>query len=231
MPMSDGTPEVWAIMPVKRLIHAKQRLSAVLLPHERAKLARTMLHDVLTALREAAGVEGIITVSADPAVTKIARMYDAQTAGEAVECGLNAAVWTGLKAIERRPGGALIVPADVPFATPAELCTVAGELAHYPIVLTPATSDGGTNALAMRAPESMAPHFGENSFERHRACARAEGLDCGIVRVAGVGHDIDRPRDLIISADLGGGTQTAALLAELNVTARFSKSPISERLG
>ena len=153
-------------------------------------------------------------------------MYDAQAIGEGAEHGLNAAVWTGMKAIERRSRGALVVPADVPFATPAELQAVIAELAGHSIVLTPATSDGGTNALAMRTPDLMAPCFGEGSFERHRACARAAGLSLSVVRAAGLGHDIDRPRDLIFSADLGRTTQTAALLAELNVTARLTKSPL-----
>jgi 2-phospho-L-lactate guanylyltransferase len=114
----------------------------------------------------------------------------------------------------------------VPFAAPAELHGVIAELVHHPIVLTPATSDCGTNALAMRAPDLMAPCFGKDSFERHRASARAHGLGLSIIRAAGLGHDIDRPRDLIFSADLGRTTQTAALLAELNVTARLTKSPL-----
>jgi 2-phospho-L-lactate guanylyltransferase len=231
MQMSGSNPEVWAIVPVKRLILAKQRLSAILLPHERVKLARTMLHDVLTALRAAGSVEGIVAVSADPEVAKIARLYDAQTAGGEVECGLNAAVWTGLHAIEGRSRGAVIVPADVPFAGPGELRAVIAGLVHHPIVLTPATSDGGTNALAMRAPDLMAPCFGEHSFERHQACACAQGLGFGVVRAAGLGHDIDRPRDLIVSGNLGGATETAALLAEFNLAPRFSAWPISERLG
>jgi 2-phospho-L-lactate/phosphoenolpyruvate guanylyltransferase len=228
--MSERTKDVWAVVPVKRLIHAKQRLSTVLLPHERVKLARIMLHDVLTALRATAAVHGIIVVSADPAIGKLARNYGTQTAGDASEGGLNAAVSAGLKAVECRLSGIIVVPADVPFATPAELHKVIAELTHQPIVLTPATSDGGTNALAMRSPDLMTPCFGENSFERHRACARAGGLDLSIVRAPGLGHDIDLPRDLVFSADLGKNTQTAALLTELNVTARLSASRIQERL-
>jgi 2-phospho-L-lactate guanylyltransferase len=231
MLMSKGTKDVWAVVPVKRLIHGKQRLSVVLLPHERVKLARAMLHDVLTALRAAAGVEGIIVVSADPQVAEIARIYGAQTMGGAVERGLNAAVGTGLEAMKQRSFGALIVPADVPFAKPAEVDRVIAGLNHNPVALTPASSDGGTNALAMRSPDLMAPCFGENSFERHRARARAQGLGLSIVRAPGLGHDIDHPRDLVFSRHLGKSTQTAALLAELDVTARLSASRVQERLG
>jgi 2-phospho-L-lactate guanylyltransferase len=231
MPISDGTKDVLAIVPVKRFILAKQRLSTILLPRERVKLALTMLHDVLMALRATAGVKCTSVVSADPIAGEIARMYDAQITGGAVERGLNVAVSAGLKAIERPLGGVVVVPADVPFATPAELHSVIAELAHSPIVLAPATSDGGTNALAMRSPDLMKPCFGENSFERHRASARAGGLGLSFVRASGIGHDIDRPRDLVFSADLGKTTQTAALLAELNVTARLSTSRGRERFG
>jgi 2-phospho-L-lactate/phosphoenolpyruvate guanylyltransferase len=231
MRAGDTIPGVWAIVPVKRLILAKRRLSAILLPHERVKLARTMLHDVLTALRASAGVDGIIVVSADPLVSDIARIHDVEHAGEGEGRGLNAAVLTGLEAMKQRSCGALIVPADVPFTTPAELHSVIAELACNPIVLTPATPDAGTNALAMRSPDLMTPCFGDNSFQRHRACARAKELGLSIVSAPGLGHDIDHPRDLVFSPDLGKNTQTAAFLAELNVTARLRTSLVSERLG
>ncbi len=38
---------------------------------------------------------------------------------------------------------AVIVPADVPFATAADVRAVIGELGHFPIVLAPASSTEG----------------------------------------------------------------------------------------
>ena len=38
---------VWAVVPVKRFSHAKERLALVLSQPERARLARAMLQDVL----------------------------------------------------------------------------------------------------------------------------------------------------------------------------------------
>jgi 2-phospho-L-lactate/phosphoenolpyruvate guanylyltransferase len=50
---------VWAVVPVKELAGAKQRLSSCLSPEERRALATIMLEDVLDALsavRQLAGV-------------------------------------------------------------------------------------------------------------------------------------------------------------------------------
>jgi 2-phospho-L-lactate guanylyltransferase len=47
---------IWAVVPVKDIRDAKQRLASVLAPHERAALFRAMLHDVLSAL---SGAEGL----------------------------------------------------------------------------------------------------------------------------------------------------------------------------
>ena len=44
-------------VPVKDLVDAKQRLTALLGPAERAPLARAMLHDVLGALARTPAVE------------------------------------------------------------------------------------------------------------------------------------------------------------------------------
>ncbi|MGB8399594.1 2-phospho-L-lactate guanylyltransferase [Bradyrhizobium sp.] len=216
-----GNPaKVRAIVPVKRLDCAKQRLSPVLSRNERAELARIMLHDVLTCLCATPGLAGIIVVTSDPAVAGLARLFDARVVGDTMETGVNAAVRQGLKGLDLQ-SAALIVPSDVPFATAADLQAVLGELGQYPMVLAPALSDGGTNALALRRRGLIEPSFGDNSFARHRALARDGGVACGIVRVHGLGHDIDCPSDLLPWSGPRKASLTAALLAEFNVAERL----------
>ncbi|MFX8832954.1 hypothetical protein ABTM77_20815, partial [Acinetobacter baumannii] len=55
---AESPSNIFAIVPVKRLNAAKQRLAPVLSRNERVKLARTMLHEVLTTLcaAELAGI-------------------------------------------------------------------------------------------------------------------------------------------------------------------------------
>jgi 2-phospho-L-lactate guanylyltransferase len=121
----------------------------------------------------------------------------------------------------------LVLPADVPFATAADVRAVLGELGSYPIVLTPASCDGGTNALAMRRPDLIKPGFGENSFAEHQKRARAAGIACGVVRTEGIGHDIDGSDDLLNRAGLRKSSLTSALLAELKVVDRLGTAPRS----
>jgi 2-phospho-L-lactate guanylyltransferase len=228
---TDSASEVWAIVPVKRLSHAKQRLSPLLSGPERAALARAMLHDVLTTLCATPELSGIVVVSGDPLAANLATLFGARVVGDMLETGVNAAVGQGLRTLETPSAAVLVVPADVPFATVADLRLVISELGRYPVVLVPASSDGGTNALAMRKPGLIAPSFGDDSFARHQALARRGGADCGIVRTEGLGRDIDCPEDLLFWSGSKKPLQTARLLAELDVTSRLGAtlSPASGR--
>jgi 2-phospho-L-lactate guanylyltransferase len=85
-------------------------------------------------------------------------------------------------------------------------------------------SDGGTNTLAMRRPDLIAPSFGDDSFARHQALAREAGVGCGIVRTEGLGRDIDYPRDLAPWTGAKRFSLTAALLAEFKLGGRSGVS-------
>jgi 2-phospho-L-lactate/phosphoenolpyruvate guanylyltransferase len=218
---TEGPSNVWAVVPVKRLSRAKQRLAPVLSNTERAALARAMLHDVLTTLRATPELTGIVVVTGDPMVANLATLFDAQVVGDMMETGVNAAVQQGLRILDARSSGALVIPADVPFATVSDVQAVIDELRHYPVVLAPALSDGGTNGLAMRRPDLIVPSFGDDSFARHQALARGAGIRCGIVRTEGLGHDIDFPDDLLFRSGSRKSSQTEAMLAEFGAAQRL----------
>src|SRR6186997_1530146 len=120
MQMRVEPPAIWAVVPVKRLSLAKQRLAPVLSRHERAELARTMLHDVLTTLCATPDVSRTVVVTADPEIAKLATLFDARVVGDSAETGVNAAVLLGLQALDSA-SAAVVVPADVPFATAADI--------------------------------------------------------------------------------------------------------------
>lgn len=221
---------VWAIVPVKRLSRAKQRLGCVLSRNERVKLARTMLHEVLTTLCATPEIAGTIVVTGDPMVANLATLFEARVVTDVLETGINGAVQQGLKTLDAS-SAALVVPADVPFATASDLRDVIGALDRHAVVLAPALSDGGTNAIAMRAPDLIVPSFGDDSFARHQALAQAAGIDHGIVRNEGIGRDIDCSDDLLPWAGIKKFSLTAALLAEFNIAERLhaAAQPASER--
>ena len=213
-------PPIFAVVPVKRLRLAKQRLAPVLSRHERAELARTMLHDVLTTLCATPEVSGTVVVTADPEITRLATLFDAQVVEDTAEAGVNAAVLLGLQSLDPACA-AMVIPADVPFATAADMHAVIGELARCPIVLAPALADLGTNALAMRRPDLIAPAFGEGSFVTHQQRSREAGIACAVVRTEGLGRDIDCPNDLLDRTEVRKSSLTAALLADLNIAGRL----------
>src|SRR5262249_38506725 len=114
--------------------------------------------------------------------------------------GLNVALSLGAAEAKRRGAArVLFVPADLPFAAPAEIGEVmaAAELsAHHHIAIVPARDWNGTNALLLSPPDAMEPSFGPGSFERHSAQARALGFLPRIMRLESLALDIGEPADL-----------------------------------
>lgn len=219
--------DLWALIPVKRFALAKRRLAPQLSPTERAALAKAMLRHVLGVLAGCRGLAGILIVTSDPEAMALARAFGAHVLPDAVESGTNAAVRAGMAALDRAgKGGVIVVPGDVPGITRAEMDAVVDALASAPVVLVPATRDGGTNLLAACPPALMAPSFGPSSFARHLETAQAAGREPCVLHLPGLGHDID------VSADLAAlpAALSPVLLRARPGAARPLPSPLEEPL-
>ncbi|WP_048646474.1 2-phospho-L-lactate guanylyltransferase [Nitratireductor soli] len=204
----------WALVPVKRLERAKSRLSPLLGAAERMELAGAMLRDVLGMLADVERLDGIALITNDPQAMHLARLAGATIVPDRIEAGTNEAVLQGLEWLRPRAGAsAIVVPGDIPFATAAEINAVAEAMDSHAVVLAPALRDGGTNLLGMKPSDAMLPAFGESSFARHLAAARAAGIEPRILHLEGAGHDIDVSSDLFCSAE--GGTATRLFLERL----------------
>ena len=189
-----------AIVPVKALDGAKRRLAPALAPCERRRLVLAMLNDVLALLRDVPSIARVLVVTPDPEVASLATSHGADVVAEDGHGDLNAAVRRGLAhAGHTGAARALVIPADVPLATHAEIvsilaCAPAG--AKPQVVIVPSEDGEGTNAVLLAPPEAMRPEFGEGSFVRHVAQAVALGLDFCVLRLPGLAADIDQPPDL-----------------------------------
>jgi len=61
--------DLWAVVPVKERVSAKERLAPMLRPETRQALALAMLEDVLAALTATPGFAGLLVVTVDPAAS------------------------------------------------------------------------------------------------------------------------------------------------------------------
>ncbi len=187
-----------AVVPVKRLAEAKQRLAPVLSAAQRRQLVLTMLGDVLRAASEAKGISRVLVVSRDEDVAELARQYDARCLAEPEGSDLNAAVAFGLQAAASSGAtSALVLPADVPLITPDAIDAVLGlARTHRTSLAIVGSRDGGTNALLLPLPAPFAPTFGPNSYVGHLTLAREAHLTMAIQRSSPLEFDMDTADDL-----------------------------------
>lgn len=205
------------VVPVKAFGLAKQRLSGVLQPSERAALARSMLIDVLNIVASTILPSNVIVVTSSPEASDIAKSAGMRVLHEAACSDLNSAIEAASRhMIVQSAGGFLMLPADVPEITMAAIHQAFAALdQNRSLVLAPAINDGGTNLLGCRPPQAIRPEFGTMSFARHLAAAKRAGLACHVLNSPELGRDIDSPDDLARFLDRRTSTLTDRLLRNL----------------
>ena len=173
-----------AILPVKRLTIAKQRLGADVADSLRLRLARAMVSDVLAALARAASIERTIVVTSEPPVAAEARERGALVLEDAADAGQSAAVTIG-------------VARALAEGYERVLCHGHGvrrsSRASAEVVIVPDRHGTGTNGLLLTPPDVIAPSFGPGSCARHRALAQA----------AGAAWRLEHPPSLLLDVDTG----------------------------
>ena len=190
--------DVRAVVPVKDLGGAKQRLAEVLDQPTRTALFRAMLEDVLEALSGVAPIAGIVLVTRDPEAVALARRYGAECLIEPENRGHTAAVELAAHTLAGRGADALLqIPGDVPRVTAAEIEAVIAAHAPAPAVtIAPSRDYLGSNAVLCSPPDVFPFRFGDDSFYPHLAAARAIGVEPAVVERPGLGLDVDTPCDL-----------------------------------
>lgn len=191
--------DVWACVPVKEFSGAKSRQSGILNPARREMLAETMLEDVLAALAGATRLAGILVGTVDPRAAALAERYGARIVTEGARDGHTGAVNGMARVLTAEGKGALLtVPGDIPRVTAWEIDTVVSSCGPAPsFTIVPAHDELGSNAVLCAPPFAVPLRFGDDSYFPHLKAARARGIEPAIVRLAGIGLDIDHPADLL----------------------------------
>ena len=226
-----------AVIPIKQLEDAKQRLSGLLNSNERKLLFQAMVDDVLTAVEACTYIDNIVVVTNDQAVAELARGFGAEIRPEPEPPGLIEAVTeTGKQLAAEGAECMLFLPGDVPLVTPEELEVVLegfGMSGKPEFMIVPASDLGGSNCVACSPPDCMSFGFGIDSFRKHLALARDRGIDPQVTKLPGIGLDIDTPSDISelmaemeLSTEGQGarlGYSTVRLLEEFGIRQRLEE--------
>jgi 2-phospho-L-lactate guanylyltransferase len=204
----------WAILPVKEMLGAKQRLAPLLSPEERIGLTQVMLRDVLAALSAARGLAGIALVTLDPWAEALAQEHGARIITEGAREGHTGAVTVAAAVLQAEGvAGILTMPGDIPAVkTPEIEALIAGASAPPAFIIAPAHDEQGSNAILMSPPNAVKLRFGEDSYFPHLAAARAAGIAPQILHLPGVAMDIDHPADIARFASIPEAKSTQTLL-------------------
>ena len=217
---------IWAVVPVKDFSAAKSRLSKLLDAAHRARLARAMAADVITALKESNAADRLYMLSDSSDTRGVAAALGTSWLDEASVAalpGLNAGS-AGVARLAARSGATalLVIHADMPLLTADDIRHVVStwqSLDGNQRVVMVRSNDGGTNLLLAENPEAFAYHYGPDSHTRHiRGCARRR-CTAATVKLPSTAFDVDTVDDFYRLAraarDGRCGAHTAALLKEL----------------
>ncbi|HLI50898.1 MAG TPA: 2-phospho-L-lactate guanylyltransferase [Thermomicrobiaceae bacterium] len=193
-----------AVVPVQRLGQAKSRLAGELTPDERRRLVLEVLTHVLSELREASFVSATLVVTPDETVATEALTGGAEVLRQPADVpGLNQAIRLAQAEATRRGASALlVVHGDLPLLKAGEIDEMV-ELAPAPIgiVTAPDRHRRGTNALLLRPPGIIEPHFGVDSLRLHQEAAHLRGIAQREYQVPGFAFDLDTAADLAALAE------------------------------
>lgn len=175
------------LVPVKAFADAKARLSPVLSPTERERLARWSAERVVAA----AGEAPVYVACDDDSVAQWATDHGASVLWHP-GVGLNAAVANSVTDL-RALGVQHVVVAHGDLPRAAQLASVAQK---DTITLVPDGVGDGTNVLALPTSVQFQFAYGAGSFQRHLAHAFTIGVAVAVRRDSLLCLDIDVPADL-----------------------------------
>lgn len=205
--------DIWAVVPVKEIDGAKHRLSAMLTPAQRQALAAAMLRDVLRALVAVPELGGILVVTLDAHATELCRTLGILVVTDGARDGHTGAVEAGGRVLlAAGRDGMLTVPGDIPRIRAEEVSAlIAAHRLGPSFTIVPAHDELGSNAVLLSPPDVVKLRFGEDSYFPHLDAARNAGIEPVVVRLPGIGMDIDHPADLTMFVRMTPWVETETL--------------------
>jgi 2-phospho-L-lactate guanylyltransferase len=211
---TGASVDIGLIIAVKRLRAAKTRLAPLVSGPVREEVVLAMLVDTITAALAVPMVKSITVVTPDDRAAEAAGDLGAQVLVDLTPEGhadpLNGALRAAEVAIRDQHAGVGVLQGDLPALQPRELArALAGARAHRRSFVGDRHGSGTAALFAFGT--ALEPRFGPDSARRHR--------DSGAIELTGgwpgLRCDIDTPDDLAVALELGVGTSTKRVVAEL----------------
>ena len=211
---TGASVDIGLIIAVKRLEAAKTRLAPVVSGVVREQVVVAMLVDTITAALAVPMVKSITIVTPDDRAAEAASDLGAQVLFDPTPEGhadpLNSALRAAEVAVRDRHAGVGVLQGDLPALQPRELArALAAARAHRRSFVGDRHGSGTAALFAFGT--ALEPGFGPDSARRHR--------DSGAIELTGgwpgLRCDIDTPDDLAVALELGVGTSTKRIVAEL----------------
>lgn len=215
----------YALVPVKDLSKAKERLSPILSIGERTILAYAMLEDVLRALKSSRNLKKLFVITLDESAIELANSMDIEVIREETQESESGSVDNG-SSICKDLGAesVLVIPGDAPLITSDDVDFILEREIPFPsIILVPSRDELGTNAILRRPPDIIPSRFGYDSFRKHISEAEKEHIPYYIYNLPRVALDIDEPRDLALFSSRESDTKTYRELLSIGVIQKVSK--------
>ena len=216
---------ITALVPLKPPSEAKARLAGLLLPNERAELARVTFRTVADALFGASVPCVVLTPSVREAAdltagrgALIAELPSLKGFNAQLEAALDGGTFEGGDAV-------LILHADLPLATSGALRLLVTAARRDPNGVTMVRSaDGGTNAMVLPLPRPFALHYGSGSFALHADAARAAGIAVHTHQSPEIALDLDTAGDIqtLVATSRGRKSPAGRLLLSMGIESRLA---------
>ena len=177
---------VWAVLPLKNFVDAKQRLSRILDGEERYKLFQMMVEDVLDVLIDHPGIEQIVIVSDDPGAAMLAERYGALCWSEkrlldeakvilsAIDPGrsvLSVVVdAAAAKLASQSIDSMMVVHGDLPLLSSAELdrlLALHAKVNGSAVTIAHDVDKDGSNCVVVSPPNIISFQYGNGSYNKH----------------------------------------------------------------
>ena len=185
------------LVPCKRLNQGKSRLASCIDAHDRRSLCERFLDCTLGVVRQIADNSLVRVITADPDAIAIARRHGVSVMLDE-EGDLNAALTSARERIlvshgDQNDVELMVVPIDLPLATPEALCRV--QSSQSDVVIVPDDHGSGTNVLLLRAraARELPFCFGPDSFQRHYTCAAELNVSVDAIIGTPLSFDVDCP--------------------------------------